>query len=102
MESLNFCGDVRSVVRLNAIEKAPENTNTHLEAAPRPPSFGAEEVVAERRAVGRLAWPRDGGGFVPEPRVLRLQLVDAPPELPAPVTPVDATLSRLCHVLRRQ
>ena len=80
-------------------EGAREHKHT-LEAAPRPPSFGAEEVVAERCAVGRLASPRDGGGLVPEPRVLRLQLVDAPPELPAPMTPVDAGRRSLCHVLR--
>ena len=80
-----------------------EKNHKHtLEAAPRPPSFGAEEVVAERRAVGRLASPRDGGGLVPEPRILGLQLVDALSELPAPVAPVDATLSRPCHVLRGQ
>ena len=75
----------------NAIEKAPENTNTHLEAATRPPSFGAEEVVAKCGPARRLAsrGARDGG-LVPEPRVLRLELLDALSELPAPVTPVDA------------
>ena len=57
--------------------RCEKNHKHTLEAAPRPPSFGAEEVVAERRTAGRLAWPRDGGGFVPEPRVLRLQLVYA-------------------------
>ena len=87
MASLKFLR--RLSVRLNAIEKAPENTNTQLEAAPRPPSFGAEEVVAERRAVGRLASPGTwNGGFFLKPHVFRLELIDALSELSALVTPV--------------
>ena len=84
MATLNF--DVRPRRWRNGVRRI---TNTRLEAAPRPPSFGAEEVVAERRAVGRLASPGTwNGGFFLKPHVFRLELIDALSELSALVTPV--------------
>ena len=88
--------DVRP--RLGAVEK---NAQTHsLEAAPDRLRLGLKGRAERRGRAARVVSGRRRAR--PEPRVLRLELVDAPPELPAPVTPVDA--GRRCprHVLGGQ